>query len=157
MINPVEAVRVKIAFLMAANGYEFTEIAQRLNQLEEQEPTRKEWNSRIVKRLLTSEAYAGDVLTNKTLMWQVGEARKQIVNDGHADQYYIEEHHESLVGRELYELVRTMTGEHRMPGQDLFESLGNLPELAKNDPLLDEVRDMLPGTPGRWMKRRKYA
>ena len=152
VINPTEALRVKLAYLMAANGYAFSEIATRLNQFERADRTGRDWDSHRVKRTLLSEAYIGDILTNKTAMVHVdGKGRKQVQNDNLEDQYYIDSHHAPLVGQPLWEMVSKMIEEKKLAGQERFEGVEEVRKLAKRDRLLDEVRKYLPGKPGRWM------
>ena len=56
ILDPKKAVRIKLAFLMAANGFCFSEIAGRLNQFEEVDETGKHWVSCLVRSLLQNEA-----------------------------------------------------------------------------------------------------
>ena len=156
VINPAQALRVKLAFLMAANGYAFSEIADRLNQFERVDRTDKVWDKNAVKSLLLSEAYVGDILTNKTTMIHVaGEGRKQVLNDNLEDQYYIDNHHDPLVGRILWEKIGQMIKERKLAGQHDFTGIEDVQKLAKRDHMLDEVRMYLPRTPGRWVALRE--
>ena len=137
---------------MAANGYSFTETATRLNQFERVDRTGRDWDSHMVKRTLLSEAYIGDILTNKTAMVHVeGKGRVQMPNKNLEDQYYIDNHHDALVGQPLWEMITSMAKERRLAGQEHFTGVEEVRKLAKKDRLLDEVRKYLPGKPGRWV------
>ena len=156
--DPKKAVRVKLAFLMVAHGYGFTEIANRLNQFEEADGTRKEWTSSQVRSMLQNEAYAGDILTNKTVLIRDKDGKRQVKNDNLADKFYIDHHHDPMVGRELYQKVNGMLNDKKLAGQDDFCGLGELRTIARNDHLLDSVRKLLPSKPGKWMmKERVYS
>ena len=150
-----KAVRVKLAFLMAANGYCFTEIAQRLNQFEEADGTHKQWTGSLVRWMLQNEAYAGDILTNKTVTIRDRDSRKQVRNDNIADKFYIDHHHDPMVGRTLYETVSRMLTERKLAGQDDFRGVDEVRTIARKDHLLDSVRKLIPSKPGRWMREEK--
>lgn len=156
--DPKKAVRVKLAFLMAANGYCFTEIANRLNQFEEADGTHKEWTSSAIRWMLQNEVYTGDILTNKTVIVRDKDCKKQIRNDNIADKFYIDNHHDPMVGRELFKKVNKMLNERKLAGQDDFKGVDEVRAIARKDHLLDSVRKLLPSKPGRWMtKERVYS
>mgnify|MGYP002624784101 CR=1 FL=1 len=158
VIDPVKALRVKLGYLMAANAYCFAEIARRLNQFEEIDKTGREWNSSMVKRMLCSESYIGDILTNKLIMIKSDNGRKQIKNNGAADQYYIDGHHEAMIGRDLWNRIQELIKADELAGQKNFmgmQSIKAARECANADSLLDGVRKYLPITPGKWMRNRK--
>ena len=99
-IVPTEALRVKIVYLMAANGYSFSEIAKHLNSFSDVSESDRKWDGHRVKGTLLSERYIGDILTNKTVAKQTPEGRRiRVLNDLMEEQYYIEGHHDPLVGR----------------------------------------------------------
>ena len=156
VVNPAQAIRVKLAFLMAANGYSFSEIADRLNQFERVNKTNKVWNYQSVKSLLLSEVYIGDILTNKTTTIHVeGVGRKQVLNNNLEDQYYIDNHHDPLVGRALWKKIGQMIRDQQLAGQKYFDGIEGVQKLALKDSMLDEVRIYLPKTPGRWVALRE--
>lgn len=65
------------------------------------------WSHQRMIYMLTHEAYIGDVLTNKSYKPDVN---KQVRNNGERDQYYIEEHHEPIVSREVHKRVGELVG-----------------------------------------------
>lgn len=157
IIVPKDALRIKLAFLMAAEGYSFAEIAARLNQFESRDRTGREWDGSMVKYALTNETYVGDVLTNKSLIIWDGNDKKLVVNDGLADQFYIRNHHEPMVGRQLYDRMREMVEAGTLAGQKNFQGgftaeLQELKILAKRDHFLDCVRKYPPYTKGRHVR-----
>ena len=156
VVDPTKAMRVKLAFLMAANGYAFSEIADRLNQFERVDRTDKVWDGHSVRNLLLSENYIGDILTNKTTtIHENNVGRVQVRNDNLEDQYYIDNHHDALVGRVLWEKIGQMINDQQLAGQRDFDGIEEVRKLAKRDRMLDEVRVYLPRKAGRWVALRE--
>lgn len=146
-----QAQRVKLGFLMASHGYGFSEIAKRLNELEEADRTYKEWNTMAIKRMLANEAYLGDILTNKTVIVAGSEGKAQVKNESHEDQFYITGHHEPLIGKETWSKVNRMMEKKELASQENFRGIEELKAIAKQDHTLDEVRMLLPAKEGRYM------
>ena len=152
IVVPDEAKRIKLAYLMAAHGYCFAEIARRLNHFETVERSGRKWDTLMVKRALVSETYVGDILTNKTVKAQKeGVGRRWIPNNRQEDQYYIDNHHAPLVGRKLWRTVSAMAKNRELAGQENFYGVDKVLPLAKEDKLLNEVRRLVPKQPGKWM------
>jgi hypothetical protein len=102
------------------------------------------------------EAYIGDILTNKTTtIHETDVGRVQVRNDNLEDQYYIDNHHDALVGRVLWEKIGQMINDQRLAGQKNFDGIEEVRKLAKRDRMLDEVRVYLPRKPGRWVALRE--
>ena len=104
-IKQEEAQRVRTAFRMAAEGRSYQEILTALNSIERQEGSGVIWLQRRVKYMLRNVAYQGDYYSHGTVCLTPGH---QVVNRGYRDRYYIEEHHEPLVSRTLFERVQRM-------------------------------------------------
>ena len=154
IIEPAKALRVKLGYLMAANGYSFTEILQRLNQFEEIDKSGRVWRGHMVKYMLRSETYIGDILTNKKTTIRDENGKRQVHNKGIADQHYIDEHHEAMIGRELWNQIQRLLDSEELAGQKNFkgaESIASARMCAQADPHLDSVRKYLPLSPGRYM------
>ena len=144
VIDSRKAIRVKLAFLMAANGFRLAAIARHLNLFEQKDRTGRVWTGKLVRLMLESETYTGDVLTNKSMIVWEGFDRKTKKNDGQVTQYYIKNHHDPMVGRTIFETVSAMAERGELAGQKNYKGIGGLQELAKKDHLLDEVRKYLP-------------
>ena len=151
-VVPGEAIRVRLAFLMTANGYSYTEICNRLNQFEALDRSGRIWSPNMVRCLLSSEVYVGDVLTNKSVRVYEEGGKRQIPNNAMVDQFYIKDHHEPLVGRALWNMVRELMRNRELAGQSNFHGTDRIKPLAEKDPMLDSVRKFLPVIPGRWMR-----
>ena len=105
MIDENAAKRIRTAFEMASQLFTYAAIVDQLNCLEKDENTGRFWNQPQVKRLLTHEAYKGDLLVGKT--YTVDYLSKKVAkNKGERPQYYIEEHHVPIVTAEQFETVQ---------------------------------------------------
>ena len=104
-VNTAQAQRVRTAFRMAAEGCSYQEILTALNNMEMSEGTGTSWSRRRLKYMLRNVAYQGDYYSHGTVCLTPGH---QVVNRGYRDRYYIEEHHEPLVSRTLFERVQRM-------------------------------------------------
>lgn len=147
IIVPEEALRIKIIYLFATHGVTLGIIKRFLNEIEIEEGTGKVWSICSIKRVLGSEVYFGDVFTNKTCKILTEEGRKEVVNEGFVDRYYIDHHHEPIIGRELGAVMMELIAKNEFAGQKNNKptSLAEARAVADNDPLLDEVRDYLIG------------
>lgn len=103
-IEESEAERVRLAFSMAAEGYKSNEIRSAMDKLEWRDSTGVVWLRDRLLYLLRNEAYTGDVLTNK--VYSPDMLSGPLRNRGQRAQYYIEEHHEPIVSRELFDAVQ---------------------------------------------------
>ena len=103
-VDEAEARRVRLAFQMASEGRSYKDIRRELNAMEQEEGTGLHWTQRRLGYLLANENYTGDCLTNRYVAR--ADRHRVKVNEGERAQYYIENHHEALVSRELFEAVR---------------------------------------------------
>ena len=144
-IVPQEAVRVRLAFLMAASGYRLSVITRKLNELERKEQTEKHWTLQSVRTLLSNEIYAGDILTNKHCSIRNQKGKQTVRNNGLVDQFYIYDHHPALIGRVLYQQVSRLLHNKQLFGQRHFspDALQAAQAAANRDPLLDDRRSLL--------------
>ncbi len=104
-IDESAARRVRTAFQMAWNGSCYREILEALNQMEEEESTGETWTMRRLTYLLKNVSYIGDCVTNKRFTVYT-DKRRLLTNKGQRDQFYISNHHEPLVSREVFEQVQ---------------------------------------------------
>ena len=66
---------------------------------------RKKWGTTNIRQILTNEKYVGDAMLQKTITVDVLN-KTRIANDGREVQYYIEEHHEPIVSRNVFSRVQ---------------------------------------------------
>lgn len=110
-IEESEARRVRYAFEQAARGASYQSIREGLDEMERQEETGVSWtrNRGRVPLLLRSVSYTGDYITDRyySALSENGH-RYSRRNRGERDRYYLENHHEGIVSRALFERVQTM-------------------------------------------------
>lgn len=106
-IFPSEAEKIQLIFQMASEQNLYDELLNRLNHMERKEGSSFVWNKNKVYRILKKEEYMGDILTHKTLSVDYL-THRQIKNRGLSVQYYIKDHHEPIVSRELYHNVQAI-------------------------------------------------
>lgn len=104
-IHEPEAKRVRVAFQMAYRGKDYRTILGALNRLEAAEDGGKPWRQDRLLRLLRNEIYIGDVLTDKSVRPDFL-SKSEVRNRGQFPQYYIEDHHEPIVKKEVFNSVQ---------------------------------------------------
>lgn len=103
-----EANRVRLAFMLACQGNDYSTIRNALQELEDIEETGKVWKQTPVVYMLTNVSYIGSVLTNKCFTTEINGKSRCMKNHGDVDQYYIENHHEPLVSRAIFDVVQEL-------------------------------------------------
>lgn len=98
-IDEETAPKVRMAFQMASEGKNYTEILCALNK-EEQEIV---WSQKRLKRMLRNPAYKGDYYSHGTVCLIPG---KPVSNRGYRDRFYIKGHHEPIVPPAVFDMVQ---------------------------------------------------
>lgn len=111
-IVPQEAEVVKAAFYMvymAGMCHKVPDILQVLNRMEAARGSSRIWQRGTLRGLLTSLAYVGDYLSHKKffIVHKDGSIHK-VFNNGYVDQVLIEEHHDAIISRELFNAVQDL-------------------------------------------------
>lgn len=104
IIHHQEARRVRFAFDKAELGWKYWQILGGLNAIEAAEGTGVDWTYSRLYGLLRSEAYIGDILTNKIIKPDYLQKQTQ-PNLGQRPQYYIEGHHDAIIDKAQFEHV----------------------------------------------------
>lgn len=128
-----EADIVRLIYQMFYDGKTISEVCHVLNQQNIPSPRGFQWTHASVKTILTNEKYAGDVLMQKTVTVDIF-THKSVKNDGRADQFFLPDHHEPIVPKELWEEVQQIiAGEYKAPiprVEELADMTGeNLPHI----------------------------
>ena len=108
-VNEEEAKWVRFIFAEMLAGKSTYKIAAALN--EKKVPTRREgkWRPNTVRGIIQNEKYIGDCLFQKTYM----DFRfKRHSNRGEREQFYVDDHHEPIVGREDFENANRILKQH---------------------------------------------
>ena len=108
-INEEEAKWVRFIFEEAVAGKSTYRIAKDLQARDAKSRTGAKWSSTTVKAILQNEKYMGDCLFQKTY---TDFRFQRHLNNGERDQFYITDHHEPIVSKELFELAGQIIEQH---------------------------------------------
>lgn len=90
-------------------------IAKRLNSLELRTVFGNSWTSAAVRNILRNEKYCGDVLMQKTITVDYL-THKTKKNEGEEAQYYIADHHDAIISREIWDKTQEILDQTRWRG-----------------------------------------
>jgi site-specific DNA recombinase len=102
VINDKEAKTVRLIFDFYLHGLGSFKIAAELNEMGLTTVTGRCWKENAVLGVLKNEKYKGDMLLQKTFV-EEGVDGKQRRNMGEIPQYYIEDDHEGIVSKEVWD------------------------------------------------------
>ena len=105
-VNEKEAEVVRFIYDMYIQGYGAPSIAKRLMELGVKNKRGEvKWRGDSVRGMIKNEKYKGDVLLGKTFTLDPI-SKRRLENFGEEDQYYIRDHHEAIVSREVWEKAK---------------------------------------------------
>jgi len=106
VVNEEQAVDVRRIFYLFLVGHTPTTIARIMEAEGRMAPAGGDrWNPQTVRRMLENEKYKGDALLQKE--FTVDFLRKKSKkNEGEVPQYYVENDHEAIISRELFDYVQ---------------------------------------------------
>jgi len=64
------------------------------------------WHDAVIRKMLRNEKYYGELLLQKTVTLDYL-TKQRAVNNNHSDQYRVENNHEPIVSKELWDMVQT--------------------------------------------------
>ena len=108
MVVESEAVIVRKIFELYLNGWGVRKIKRYLEENKIKTVTGKDvWSTSTIDRILSNEKYVGDVLMQKSFTedFLIGKRKK---NEGELDMYFIENNHEAIIRREVFNKVQKM-------------------------------------------------
>ena len=101
-INEEGAKVVKYIFERYAEGIGCHRISKELTAKGIPTPTGKtDWSDTVVAKIIKNEKYVGDLVTGKTYTVDPI-SKKRLVNLGEEEMYYMQDHHEPIITRELF-------------------------------------------------------
>ena len=103
-IDAHEGEVVRLAFTLALQGRPYSEIRSKVKEADDGQ----EWKQSRLRNLLTNMKYTGDYITNQTYGIRTEQGIKRKQNKGEVEQFYIEEHHQALVSREVFDLTQVL-------------------------------------------------
>ena len=65
----------------------------------------KTWSRQVIRNILTNEKYIGDALLQKTYITDCI-SKKVVKNQGDRPMYYIENHHEAIIPKVIFQRVQ---------------------------------------------------
>ena len=123
VINQEEAKTVRLIFFMYLFGYTCTKIAETLTMLGRR--TKKgniKWTAGSVLQQLQNERHCGDVLSRKTYTPSYLD-HKSRKNKQDRNQYYMKDHHESIISRDDFIAVQRLINNARFGGDRILPLL----------------------------------
>lgn len=102
-VNEEEAEIVRMIYDMYLEGYGTTTIAKRLVELGiKNKKGEVSWHTHGVMGMIKNEKYKGDILLGKTFTTDPI-SKRRLANMGEENQYYLRDHHEPIVSREIWD------------------------------------------------------
>ena len=122
-INEKEAEVVRYVFDRFLDGYGSTLIGK---ELEEKGYLNKEgkcfWPENTVYTMVKNEKYKGDLLMGKTYVLDPI-TKRRLKNTGEQDMFYVKNHHEPIVSREIWDRVQEILAKRSAPRKKAVEGL----------------------------------
>lgn len=114
VVIETEAEVIRTIYKSFVQGTHPADIADHLNALDITTVLGNPWKSASVKNILRNEKYCGDVIMQKTITIDYLTHRTK-KNEGEMDQFYIKDHHDAIISREIWELAQDMLD--NLPGR----------------------------------------
>lgn len=111
-IVPEEAETVRRIFELYHQGYGMQKISNIINEEGHRTVKGREWRVSKVRSVLKNEKYTGDLLLQKCFV-RDHVSKACVPNRGELPQYYVEEDHEAIVDKDVFETVQTMMAQRR--------------------------------------------
>lgn len=100
-----EAKVVRRIFDMYLSGMGCAKIGKILNAEGIASPKGKGWIWTVIRKILTNEKYAGDLLLQKSYTEDF-RTKRQVINHGERRQYFVKGDHEAIIPRETFDAVQ---------------------------------------------------
>ncbi|MBQ8260924.1 MAG: recombinase family protein [Lachnospiraceae bacterium] len=105
-VNEAEAETVRLIFELYLQGYGTYTIARRLTELGKiNKKGEVKWTDSGIRGIIKNEKYKGDLLLQKTITTDPL-TKRRIENFGEEEQYYVRDHHEPIVTKEVWEKAK---------------------------------------------------
>ena len=139
-VNETEAETVRLIYDMYLQGNGCGTIAKRLVELGiKNKRGTVEWHDHGVMGMIKNEKYKGDVLLGKTFTVDPI-SKRRLANMGEENQYYIRDHHEAIVSREIWDKAEEIRLKRVKP--KLMQTTGNRERYTRQF-LADSFDDVL--------------
>ncbi len=105
-VNEAEAETVRLIFELYLQGYGTYTIAKQLEALGKvNKKGVVKWTDSGIRGIIKNEKYKGDLLLQKTITTDPI-SKRRIENFGEEEQYYVHDHHEPIVSKEVWEQAK---------------------------------------------------
>ena len=105
LVDEIDADWVRWIYKSYLEGKSGRKIASELNEQGVCTRRGKMWTGGAIMSILRNEVYIGDCLMQKNMTTDYLE-HKSVLNDGSLDKFYVRDHHQAIVSREVWELVQ---------------------------------------------------
>lgn len=128
VVNKEQAEVVKLIYKLFVKGLSSFQIKKELEHLKIKTPMGKtNWRTSTILSLLRNEKYKGDALLQKRYTVDFL-TKKQKLNDGEIPQYYVEDNHEAIIDKRLFDYVQVELKKrgdavrkgHKITGKNIF-------------------------------------
>lgn len=106
-VNEKEAEIVRHIFEMYINGFGATIVSRELNEKGLRTKKGNLWANSTVIGIIKNEKYVGDLLMGKTFTIDPI-SKRRLENHGEEDKYYIKDHHEPIIDRDIFEKAQEL-------------------------------------------------
>ena len=126
-----EAEVVRLVYSMYVTGFSPSEIAETMTKLKYVSNIHgdKKWNPGVVNNIITNERRCGMIIARKTYTVDFTTHQKK-KNDGQRNKYMLDDHHDGIIARELYEEALRIKEMRRHRNYDLIPPLSVIKEGA---------------------------
>lgn len=107
-INEEQAEVVRMVFNWYCEGLGCRRIANKLEEMKIPSYTGARWSTSSISNMIHQEKYVGDLLQNKS--YTVSPiTHKCVKNKGEKEKYYVKDHHEPIISREVWDKVQELS------------------------------------------------
>jgi DNA invertase Pin-like site-specific DNA recombinase len=128
-IIPEEAEVVKLIFELYIEGHGADAIRKILDSKNIKPMNTKKWGHSSVMKILKNRNYTGDLILQKTYR-ENHLNKRQIINKGELDRYFIKDNHEAIIYREIFEKAEQIRKERAQKNKP-HATRGDYPFLGK--------------------------
>ncbi|MFH5881889.1 recombinase family protein [Liberiplasma polymorphum] len=102
IVTPEEAKVVKLIYQLYIDGHGADSICKTLDLKGIEPMYTKKWGHSSIMKILKNRNYTGDLILQKTYR-ENHLTKRQIINTGELDKYFIKDNHEAIISREIFE------------------------------------------------------
>jgi len=128
-IIPEEAEVVKLIFQLYIDGHGADSIRKILDSKNIKPMNTKKWGHSSIMKILKNRNYTGDLILQKTYR-ENHLTKRQIINKGELDRYFIKDNHEAIISRDIFDKAEKIRKERAQKNKP-HDPRGDYPFLGK--------------------------